>query len=421
MQTLKSPTFRNTGWSAIGSIANGIVGAISSAILARFLGVHDFGTLILILALLNLVTDLSDLGLNSALVKFGAQRARNGENEAFKRVASTVLRMKLLLGFVIVAVALVIFTPVVGFFFGHVDGRIGEYFTLSLVAAVILVPATFFPALLQASQSFRLYSVAMVSRYGSKLLLLLGCMGLISNWSLEQMVWVEIGSACCFLIAGFLLSPVRQFTLGARDIPLEKNILGFGKWIVLYQVISLLGGKVDVFFVGGISDAAALGLYGAAMKIAGVVSVTTYSYVSALLPEFSTLTSADAVTTHRKRSFPIVVLMIAGIGVLALISGPLIVMLFGEEYAAAAPLLQVVCIGLSLNVIGHPYSAVLFSQNKPEVFPVSSIISMLVFAGANMLLIPYLGVMGAAVAYTLHSVALLSVTIFYYRSWKRGT
>jgi O-antigen/teichoic acid export membrane protein len=416
---LKSSTFRNTGWSALGSVANGVVGAVSSAILARYLGVHDFGTLTLILALLTLVTDLSDLGINSALVKFGAEAARDEGKDGFSRVASSVLRLKFMLGTGVIVAAFFLFKPIVTLFFSHIDPAAGALFQFSLIAAVLVVPASFFPALLQASQLFRTYSLAMFSRYGSRLIFLLLCVFLVSQWTLELMVWVEIGSALVFLLAGYFLSPTRRFALTQRDPVLERRVLGFGKWIVLYQVISLLGGKVDVFFVGGIADAAALGLYGAAMKIAGVVSVATYSYFTALVPEFSMLATPEAVIARRRGTFGIALLMVAGIGILALIADPIILVLFGEQYAAASALLRVVCIGLALNVIGHPFSAVLFSQNRPQVFPVGSTIAILVFGVANAVLIPAMGVMGAAVAFVLHAVALLTVTLVYYRLWRK--
>ena len=419
LEMIQSSTFRNTGWSALGSVSNGVIGAVSSAILARFLGVEDFGTLVLILALLNLVTDLSDLGLNSSLIKFGAAGAGERDQSGFRKIASVVLRLKLILGGAVVVTALMLGPLLVGLFFDHVDPQIVWYFQLSLLGALLAVPASFFPALLQTAQQFRTYSLAMVSRYGSKLLFLLICVVMITEWTLDLMVWVEIGSIVVFLLAGFLLSPLRRFDLSEKDPSLQRQIFGFGKWIVLYQVISLLGGKVDIFFIGGIADSAALGLYGAAMKIAGVVSVTTYSYFSALLPEFSGITSVRILSERRRKSFPIVLMFVAAIGVLFLIADPLILMLFGEPYAGAASLLQVVCLGLALNVLGHPLSAVLFSQNRPEVFPVSSTVSIGVFAAANLLLIPVLGVMGAAVAFVLHSVALFIVTLFYYRRWKR--
>jgi O-antigen/teichoic acid export membrane protein len=110
--------------------------------------------------------------------------------------------------------------------------------------------------------------------------------------------------------------------------------------------------------------------------------------------------------------------MVAGIAVLALISDPVILLIFGGQFAGAAALLRVICIGLCLNVIAHPYSATLFALNRPQVFPVSSAVSMTVFAIANLVLIPVIGVMGAAIAFTLHSIALLAVVLFYYRRWR---
>jgi len=42
------------------------------------------------------------------------------------------------------------------------------------------------------------------------------------------------------------------------------------------------GGRLDLFFVGGLADANALGMYSAASKIASVVVIVTNSYLLVL-------------------------------------------------------------------------------------------------------------------------------------------
>jgi len=397
---VKTPTFANTGWSAMGTVANGMVGAVSSAILARFLGIADFGTLVLVISILNLVSELADFGLGSAIVKFGAPALEQRNPERFHLVASLVFRLKLLLGAAVLLVAVLFVGPIVSSVFGHMDDQVKWYFQLSLVAAGLTIVGSIQLPIFQAHRSFRTLAIVISSRYILKLVLLLGAMAVVTQWSVEIGVWLEIASAVAFVVFGFSLTPVRKLSLGLRDAKLQREVLRFNRWISLQQIITLFGGRADVFFLGGFSDANALGLYGAASKIAGVIQLAASSYYSALLPEFSAATSSAEMSHRRRSSLGVGVLLIVAIGIAALCAEPVSVLLFGEEYREAGTILQVMSIGLAFHVLAHPFMAVLFASNRSALLPIVSGISMGVFIFCNVLLVPEYGPIGAAAAFS---------------------
>jgi O-antigen/teichoic acid export membrane protein len=196
----------------------------------------------------------------------------------------------------------------------------------------------------------------------------------------------------------------------------------FNKWISLHQVVTLLGGRVDVFFVGGLSDANALGLYGAATKIAGLVSMVSLAYFGVLLPEFSSSPSYETIRGKRRVSLMVVGLIATGIGVLALVAGPLITIVFGEVFSGAIPLLQIMCIGLLFTVLSYPFSASLFALDTPIVFPVASALSLIAFIAGNIMFIPRMGVTGAAVAFAASGCVTFIVSIlFFLFKGRKGT
>jgi O-antigen/teichoic acid export membrane protein len=386
------------------------------------LGIQEFGILVLILSLFNLVTDLSDMGLSSAIVRFGAETIERGDLSRFQKVVSTVFRLKLILGVIVIGLAALFLNPIVSYVFHHVDERIAFYFLFSLCGAAINIVAGTFPPIFQAFKDFRKMSLVGLSRPMAKVLCILLCLVIVPRWSVALGVGVEIISLLMFLGVSYQFSPVKRFSLRVHDKDITKQVMTFNKWISLHQVVTLLGGRVDVFFVGGLSDANALGLYGAATKIAGLVSMVSLAYFGVLLPEFSSSPSYETIRGKRRVSLMVVGLIATGIGVLALVAGPLITIVFGEVFSGAIPLLQIMCIGLLFTVLSYPFSASLFALDTPIVFPVASALSLTAFIAGNIMFIPRMGVTGAAVAFAASGCVTFIVSIlFFLFKGRKGT
>ncbi|MFN0159030.1 MAG: flippase [Bacteroidota bacterium] len=392
----------NVGWTAFGSIGNGLLGALSTAILARYLGIVDFGTFALILSLFNLMTDLSDAGLSSAVIRFGPEYLAKGDRSGFRNVVSIVLRYKLIISATVICGAILLLRPVIEHTFGHVDEHITQPFLLSLIAVFLNVFAGAFPSIFQAHKQFRLAALVGIMRSASKVLLLLACIPIITQWSVVIGVWIEITALAVFFLAGFFLSPLKSVNLLVRDATLQRRIFSFNKWIALYQVISLLGGRLDILFVGGLSDGHALGIYSAASRVAGMVMMVAYSYMAVMMPDLSSAGSEEALRRKQRNSLVVVGGMLAGIVLLALVAEPMMTMVFGEVFAEAATVLQIMCIGMVFTILGYPLLAAAFARGKSVLFPVMSVVALLAFIGANVYLIPKIGVTGAAIAFSFH-------------------
>jgi O-antigen/teichoic acid export membrane protein len=401
VNAIKSTTVGNTGWLASGLLVSGIVGAISSAIFARYLGLAGFGVLTLTFSVMNLFTDLADLGLVSSIVRFGSESLSKGDKSRFESVLGVVLRFKVILAGTILLCAWLFVPALAGYVFGHVDEKVAFYCRLGLIAAALNVVANVFPAIFQAMQQFRTSALVGASRFVAKLVMIFACMGLVSEWSVSLGLGIEISSLALLVVVSFAFSPVRRFLFFLRDKPLERQILDFNRWIALSQAIALLGGRLDVFFVGGLADARALGLYSAASKVAALVNVLMYSYMTVLLPEFSSNVSTGMLRGKFKHAVVIVTIMAIGVGVLGLIATPLVLVLFGKDFGESAPLLQIMCIGMTFMVLSYPMNATFFALNKSHVFPLMSGISLLAFISANLYFIPRIGVTGAAVAFSV--------------------
>jgi len=411
---MRTSSFGNTLWSGSSSLFVGAAGAATSAVLARGMTVQDFGTLALIISLCNMLADVSDLGLSSSIVRFGTERVAREDIPGVRTVVAIVLRLKLIVGAVVLALAALFLKPIVDFLFHHVDEHIGEYFLLSFGIVAMAIAANIFVPIYQSYQKFRALALLLNARALAKLLLVLCCVLMLSWTSLPIMIGVETCTVFLLLILSYKYSPLKRLAFDARDKGLQRKILSFNKWISLYQAITLIGGRLDLAFVGGFSDAHALGIYGAATKVSGLVSVLGGSYMSVLLAEVSASLSPEGLRRTRRHAVVMVCGMIAMIGLLAALADPVVLLLFGRNYPDAVPVVRVMCAGLALTVAAYPINATLFALNRSSVFPVVSGLAMIAFAAGNLYLVPAYGPLGAGMAFSLSgAIAFVSSVVFY--------
>ncbi len=414
-----SQTVGNTLWLGGSSAFNGLIGAVIAAILARSLGVEEYGIYTLIISLLVLLTDVADLGVSSSIIRFGSESLAEGNRQKLKAVIAIVLRWKLIIGAIVVTGSLLFLDQIVGIVFQHVDDRIASYFRLSLIGVGVGIAAGMFAPVYQSFKQFRTYAFIFSSRALAKLAMIALLVFVFVPVSVPALIWIEIASIFLFLVLLYSFSPFREFSYGTKDKELEKKMFSFNKWISLYQAIALVGARLDLAFVGGLSDAYELGLYGAASKVSGLILVGASSYMTVLLPEMSSALTPESLKRKQRNSVVVVGLISAGLVMVALAADVIVHVFFGEAFAAAASVLRILCAGIFFTVLAYPVNASLFAMNKTAAYPVMSVISLAAFVGANIILVPRFGAEGAAMAFAINALTGLVVSVAFYAWFRR--
>jgi O-antigen/teichoic acid export membrane protein len=404
-----SPTLKNTFWLGSASVVNGLLGAVSSAVLGRALGVKEFGTFTLMLTLIGLMTDLGDLGLTSTFVRFGSASVAEKNQGRFRDVVAVILRMKIALTVIILLVSVFFLRRMIPLLFGHVDQQLSGYFGLALATVLLGIAVGIFYPIFQSYQDFRTHALLTVARAGTKLLLLLALVGLLVRLTVLYALWVELAAVVLFLLLSYGRSPFRKFTLRVENGDVQRAMLAFNRWILIAQILSVISLRLDIFFVGGMLDSGSLGLYGAAGKIAALVVTVVNSYYAVLIAGVSA-SSGEELMRKVRNAWKAVGAMIAGVMLLALLSEALVLILYGHNFDASGMLLRLMCIGLAFTVLAYPLNAVLFARNFSGVFAAMAVASLGAVVVGNLLLIPRYGATGAALAYGLNALASFLVS-----------
>jgi O-antigen/teichoic acid export membrane protein len=192
------------------------------------------------------------------------------------------------------------------------------------------------------------------------------------------------------------------------ELDFTKNLIR--TWVVftLQSWVTSLYDRMDVIFISFFRGATAVGIYGAAEKLRYPFSILTTSFTLAIFPHFSRLyeQSKEAFerTTQRIMKYALVV-MVFGTVIVAVFAHEIIILLYGEEYSAAVPVLSVLILVQVPELLINLLSRILFSRNEQKKVLKAALIGLVLKAALALAFIPLWGVTGAAISY------LTSITI----------
>ncbi len=198
-----------------------------------------------------------------------------------------------------------------------------------------------------------------------------------------------------------------------RDIAMEKEMLTYGKPLILYSTGSWINNAADRYLVLFLCGASVNGLYGVAYKIPAILMV--FQRIFAQAWQMSATKSykdenSDAFFSLMYTSYH--TFMVVGCAFLILILRPLAAVLFLKDFHTAwefvPPLLISVIFGALTGFLGSICLAHKDSKSMGIATGCGALLNVLL----NLLLIPKMGAMGAAIAtavsyFTMYFAALL--------------
>jgi len=401
--------FKNTGWMFFGQIFSLIISFFVGVWVARYLGPENFGILSYTLAFVGIFAIFSDLGvssiLNRDLVRFPEKR---------DELLGTGFRLKLISSistYIVAGVfALLIQTS-------FLNKLLIIVFSSSFIFQSINVINTFFYAQVKSKNNVRVVITATLLSTILKIIIILSGKGVI--WLISAYVADSI-----FQGIGFLLTYKKsRLKLSAWKYNkfLAKEMLEESWPLMLAAVAGFILLKIDQVMITWMMGNRATGLYAVAVKF-----VEIWYFVPAIISGslFPAIINAKKISLliYKKRLRAFFILM-ASIAILIAIpttifANLMISSLFGREYLEVVGIFQIYVwsgIGLFVSWAINQY---LLSENKSMTILYINSLSMAVNIALNIVLIPKIGLLGAALA-TLISYSIIPMIFLILKFHKR--
>ena len=197
------------------------------------------------------------------------------------------------------------------------------------------------------------------------------------------------------------------------------------KWIRLSSRFTLLGGlvtlnsQVGVLIVGVMMGKAATGLFSVAVKGADLLTVAFLAATTALAPRMAAFYSENR---HGKlqlmlvRAYRVVALLTFPVFLLFVFAGSFFLKVFGSSFEAALSALIILSFGKFFSVLSGPNGMMLNMAGQERVTAMAVAVSVVLTVAASVVLIPLMGINGAALASTLGIVTWnVLLVIFCYK------
>ncbi len=412
---------RGTG-IAIAGMALGVVFAfLTRLIIARYGLQANYGTFSLALVVLQSAAIISGLGLSRGAIRYIAYFRSGGDKAKVRMAMSASLRFSMLasiiVGLVVFltadAIALNIFNapdliPALKIF------AIGIPFsTLTSVLVAFfrgfgrIVPWVLF-------QSIILNSIALIIM----IIILTAGLPFVTVFYAYLTAVILTSITLALYTAKKLPEPIA-LTSNKEDPPITRELLLFSLPLLGSTLIGMLIMHIDTLMIGYFKTMDMVGLYNAAYPMASFISIPLIALNLMYTPVATGLYAQNKISEIR-RNYAVLTKWLVSITlpiflVMALFPEASIHLLFGQEYIAAATALRILAIGFIINNLLGPNGETLLALGRTNFILWGTIAAATLNITLNILLIPPLGMVGAAIASaaTLASVNIIRLLMIY--------
>lgn len=385
-------------------------------IMARVLGAGGFGLFAVGWTLLNTVGLIAPLGLDRGALRFGSalwHSRERAERERFKGVILETIGISVVSGGVL-AVAVFALAPTLAVdVFNDPD--------LEAVLRLFAPAFLFLPLMRVASAATRITQNMTYSAVSESLLQpITALVVLAAALYLGAGVLGAVGATVFSFVPAILLALVFVATLfpdvtsaEVRPAFAPKELLAFSLPASLAGILTLFTTRADRLFVAYFLTSSDVGVYQAVSQVAILFDLILSGFAAILMPMVPKLFKEGkledlTVVFRLSTRWPLYV-GLPFVIVLLTAPGPLLGGIYGAEFAVGATALMVLTISQLTNAGTGPVGPVLVMTGHQNVWAGTAGVVLTVNALVNMVLIPRLGLVGAAITSLLSMVLLFGI------------
>ena len=404
---------KNTGLILAGTIISIGISILRKILILNYLTVEQNGFYTITLGFLDILPSLCLFGTGTAIVRQISYNQGKNKYETTNRVITTGIIFALLSSIIIT----IIFIFVADYFLLLLHGNLNYIIEFRLFIASIPL-TTLLGTFISINRGFNKTNVKIIFEdllknvvFTSLILLLIFILPKANSESLFLFSIIAFVSTLLPpVLAIFYSKKIFNSFKGIKskhsfNIKILKELLKLALPYFFAEFFLRFLNYTDVFFLGYYLDPNLVGLYGAAKTISRYIPLISLAFVFIFVPFFSKLLGTNAYN-QLNRKYKLVAKWIY------LVSFPFFLIIFSfpnetilflakADYLPSARFLQILCISSlvlslsSINTIG------VVSTGKTKLFIIPYTISIIVSVFLNIIMIPHLGLYGAAFAFLI--------------------
>jgi O-antigen/teichoic acid export membrane protein len=387
-----------------------VLGIPRGIVFARLLGPEQYGTYTLGFFLVPIVVVLAGLGTPST---FGRYVPRYIEKKAVRWFIRKVYSLSL--GCSVLLAAVVALKPA---YFSNLIYGDDKHTTIIIIATLCIPGMLMFRSVVTTFMALRLFRASSLFEFSQVALYTIVGIFLVALFRVAEAAMIAL--ALSFLLGVAFFVPILLRYLRKEEpryTPLKepgfyRHLLRFSVWFMVTPILGQLFHYVTRVCVQRLMGSADQGIYSAAENIAAMTAAIGTAVSNVIYPHLSTAWEQgrreEALT---RLDFMIrltaVSLLVLGL-ILSLLGNVLVETLLGPEYAPAADILPYLIVFYTFTISMWLFGVYPSLIERTYVSTIGLISALPINLLANLVLIPRLGILGAAVA-TMVSFFVMSV------------
>ncbi len=388
---LRSKMARGALWMVTLKMLDRGIGLISTLVLARLLVPEDFGIVAMATSVLAFLELLSAFGFDVALI-----RQTNIQRSHY----DTAFTLNCILG-AGMAVALFALAYPAAKYYG--DPRVANVAMVLSLGPLAQAFENIGIVNFRRDMNFRAEFMYLAARRILAVMIALPLAFMLRSY------WALVLGTVAGRIIGTVLSYVMQPYRPRFSFAERVSLMGFSQWIVLNSALQFLLGRSSDLILGRMAGSRSLGVYNMSFEIASLPATELVAPINrAVYPAYVQIANDRAALG---REYVAVIGLIAAIALpaavgLIAVSDRTVALLLGPNWLDAIPLIQLLSLAGSIQVLRTNTYAVYLAVGVPRYQVAINAVHVLLLACLMLALVPTKGAMGAATAY-LGAMALM--------------
>jgi len=418
-------SLKNAGWNSVDFVVLPLLWLIATPFFVKSLGVERYGIWMLVNVFLGF-SGMMAFGLGDATIKYVSKYRALNDAGGIARVIRSTLTVYILLGALGVLVSFTA-APILVTRVFHVQSQNVELATACIRIAGLGVAVRLIDGVLSAIfQGYERYDLAAMISVPTNIATVLADVAMVvAGLGVEGIVAGTIGVIVLSAVAKVVIIKRRLISelvlLPIFDRRALAEIFGFGIYSWLQGIGRILLNEVDQLLIAALVSTSALTYYTVALQLAQQIHAFLAKGVAFLFPLASVIHETGDIQKLNRIYFKALRFVTTGGVVLGLpmflFAKNILTLWMGAAFAAeSAALLQILAFSFSImatSIVPYYY---LNGAGYVRINTAFSLLSGALVAGANVLLIPPLGILGACWARLANTpTGLVSRTIVHYK------
>jgi O-antigen/teichoic acid export membrane protein len=384
-----------------------VAGFLTSVIAARLIGAEGLGLAGTAFTIATAGALLSSGGLNIAAIYYLGRRP-DEQRQVVARILTMGSVAVVIAIAVVVAGSLLLRGPVLG------DADAPVIGASAALGGAILLFELFGGVLLGLHQRTTYISVQAIEALGALVLtaLLLVAIDPSAASYLAAAAIAYAGSACVATLAVLRhLGPIRPDYSG----PFAREALGMGLRGQVGNVLQYVNLRLDLILVAALLDLRWAGIYFVAVRVSEVVTQVATSAAAFLFPQVAAQTERRSTQLTEQVTRLTILTVLAGALVLGILAEPLLRIAFGDQFVTGTSAVRLTLLAMLPLTVTRLLSGDLKGRGRPGLVSWAASAGLVASASLDLLLIPWLGIVGAALASVLSYGAVAVFLLVAYR------